>query len=432
MRVIWTFSDQALSSLTNAALAIIVGRSTSPSEFGAFSLALVTFSFAVGLGRGMIGDPYVVRFTETDNQTRRWATGLATGAAIVFGLLTGLICAVAGLCLGGQARMAMLALAISLPGLILQETWRHTFFAAGRPAAATLNDLVWTVVQFVLLGILLASGSRSIFLITASWGAAAAVAAAIGVIQTGVMPRPLQSLAWYRETRDLNVRMGIDFALNMGAVNLATYLIAGIVGLTATAAMRAAQVLLGPLNLLFAGLSAFVLPVLSKTAASGRSLTRQATLASAAVGAIASTWVGILIFLPRSLGTQVLGENWDGARSVMIGSGIVSVAVSFVMGAALGVKALRRADRMLASTYLQAPLMLVLGAGGGWRWGAPGAAYGFAIAQVFGLVVTWIFFLRADSEPRDWLDPEVVQEVRSARSAAAGASPQRARQRHRR
>jgi O-antigen/teichoic acid export membrane protein len=407
-RVIWTFADQALSSLTNAALAIVVGRSTSPTEFGAFSLALVTFAFAVGLGRSMIGDPFVVRFTESDAATRRWATAQATGAAIVFGLLTGAICAIAGLILTGQARLALFALALSLPGLMLQETWRHTFFAAGRPAAATINDLVWTVVQFVLLGILLVGGSRSIFLITLAWGVSAAVAAAIGAFQTGVLPAPFQALAWYRETRDLNVRMGIDFALNMGAVNLATYLIAGIVGLTATAALRAAQVLLGPLNLLFAGLSAFVLPVLSRTASRGRSLTREAVMASGAVGAIASTWVAILVFLPESIGVDILGDNWDGAKSVMVGSGIVSVAVAFVMGASLGLKALRRADKMLRVTYLQAPLMLGLGAVLGWRYGAPGAAYGFAIAQVFGLVVCWYIFLQANSERRDWLDPELA------------------------
>jgi O-antigen/teichoic acid export membrane protein len=434
-RVIWTFADQALSSLTNAALAIVVAKAVSKDEFGAFSLALVTFAFTIGLGRSMIGDPYVVRFTEADPITRRRATSQATGAAISFGLLTGLIVATAGALLSGQARMAMLALALALPGLMLQETWRHTFFAAGRPAAATVNDAVWTVVQFVLLGLLLARGQDDVFLITLAWGVAALVAALFGIIQTGVVPSPLASMAWYRETRDLNVKMGIDFALNMGAVNLATYLIAGIVGLAATGALRAAQVLLGPLNLLFAGLSAFVLPVLSRTAATGRSLVKQASLASLAVGVIASSWVAILVFLPDSIGDQVLGKSWSGAQDVMIGSGIVSVAVAFVTGPALGLKALRRADQMLRVTFLQAPIMLGLGAYGGWRWGATGAAYGFAIAQVFGLLVCWFIFIRADSERRHWLDPAVTGALDTmpapVRSAGDG-SPQPARRRHRR
>lgn len=38
-RMLWTFADQALSSLTNAALAIVVARSVSKDDFGAFGLA---------------------------------------------------------------------------------------------------------------------------------------------------------------------------------------------------------------------------------------------------------------------------------------------------------------------------------------------------------------------------------------------------------
>ena len=40
-RMFWTFSDQALSSVTNAALAIVVARSVDSERFGAFALALV-------------------------------------------------------------------------------------------------------------------------------------------------------------------------------------------------------------------------------------------------------------------------------------------------------------------------------------------------------------------------------------------------------
>jgi O-antigen/teichoic acid export membrane protein len=403
-RVFWTFADQALSSLTNAALALVVAKSVSKNEFGAFSLALVSFAFIVGLSRSMIGDPFVVRFTDASAAVRRRATAQATGAAVVFGIAAGSVCAVAAVLLTGQARMALLALAISLPGLVLQETWRHVFFSAGRPRSATINDGIWTVVQFVLLAVLLLSGRESIFLITGAWGIAAALAALIGIMQTGIRPTPFATVAWFYETRDLNVRMGLDFALNMGAVNLAIFLVTGLVGLAGAGALRAAQVLLGPLNLLSAGISAFVLPILSRRAGNGRILPF-AALTSLASGAIAGTWVAILVLLPDSVGVEILGESWAGAHSVMIGSGIVSLAVAFVVGASLGLKALRRADQMLRVTFIQAPIMLGLGALGAWQWGAPGAAYGFAIAQVFGLVVCWSIFIKADRAPRSWLGP---------------------------
>jgi len=101
-RVVWTFADQGLSSLTNAALSIVVAKNVSKDDFGSFSLALVTFTFVIGLGRSMIGDPYVVRFTDADASAKRRATRQATGAALVFGVITGLICAVAAALLSGH------------------------------------------------------------------------------------------------------------------------------------------------------------------------------------------------------------------------------------------------------------------------------------------------------------------------------------------
>jgi O-antigen/teichoic acid export membrane protein len=403
VRMAWTFADQGLSSLTNAALALVVADAVSRIEFGAFSLALVTFSFVIGLGRSLIGDCYVVRFTGTPRRVRRRAAAHATGAAIVFGAAAGVLCAVAGALLPGQARLALFALAISLPGLMWQETWRHAFFAAGRPAAAALNDLIWAGLQVVLLGVLLLRGSHSIFWITLAWGASALVAAVAGVVQTGVRPRPGAALGWFRETRDLNVRMGLDFVLNMGAINLALFFVGGIVGVVGVGALRAAQVLLGPLNLLFAGLSAFVLPMLARRAGTGGRLTRAAVAASLGCGAIAAGWVAVLLLLPAAAGRHVLGDSWAGARSVLAGSGAVQLAVACVIGASLGLKALRRADRMLRVTFFQAPVMLGLGALGAWYAGASGAAVGFAVAQGLGLVVCWVVFLRADAAPRSWV-----------------------------
>ena len=205
-RVVWTFADQALSSLTNAALALVVANVVSRDEFGAFSLALVTFSFVIGLGRSAIGDPFVVRFTNAEVRTRDRATGQAAGAAVVFGVVTGGLCALAALLVGGQARMALLALAVSLPGLVLQETWRHTSFAAGRPRAATVNDLLWAVAQFILLGLLIARGEKSVFLITLAWGASALMAGLFGIAQTRVWPAPAPP--WPGSTRPVTSTFG--------------------------------------------------------------------------------------------------------------------------------------------------------------------------------------------------------------------------------
>ncbi|MCE0538189.1 oligosaccharide flippase family protein [Kineosporia rhizophila] len=410
-RIVWTFGDQALASLSNFALSIVMARSLSDDDYGSFGLMLVTFTFLIGLGRAGIGDPYVVRFTDADPQVRRQASRQAAGSAITFGVLTGLVCVAAAAVMHGigsdrQAVLAILGLGIAMPGLMLQETWRSLFFASGRPRTATANDAVRTVIQFALLGLLISQDQRSLFLITLAWGVGALVGAVMGVGQTRVLPNPGETMAWFRETRDLNLKMAADFSFNQGATTLVSYVVAVIVGNRAIGAIRAAQTLFSPLNLLFSGVSSAALPTLTRIAMSGRSLVRPALLMSFVIGGMTGAWLLILLFVPSSIGVEILGESWDGARSVMLPMGIITVTVGFVLGASLGLKALRRADQMLRVTFVQAPLMLGLGSVGGWLGSAEGAAWGMAAAQVTGFVACWVIFLQADAMPRDWVAQE--------------------------
>ena len=401
-RIVWTFADQALSSLTNAALAIVVARTVASGDFGAFAITLTTFGFVVGLVRAFVGEPFVVRFSAATESERRRGTAHASGAAICLGLLASLVCLAAAAVVGGVMASALVALAITLPGLMLQDTWRHMFFAAGRPRAATINDLVWTVLQFGLLGLLIARGEDSIFLITLAWGVSALVAAVVGYLQTGIAPSPTATWSWLQETKDIGVQLGLGFSINMGAINLVTYIIGGLVGLAAAGALRAAQTVLGPLNLLFAGFNAFVLPVLSRAAANGERLMRKAVLGSAVLATGAAVWVAILVLLPQKIGHAILGASWAGADRVMLPAGLVLLAGALVLGASNSLVALSRADLMLRITAVQAPLMLLLGVLGAWQGGVVAAAYGLVVAQMVGLVFCWYLFIKADADPRRW------------------------------
>ncbi|GAB6900433.1 MATE family efflux transporter [Kineosporia succinea] len=409
-RMLWTFSDQALSSLTNAALSIVVARAVAPGVFGSFALALLTYGFVVGLVRAFVGEPYMVRFSAANASERRRGTAWATGAALVMGVAAGLVCLVVALVaslFSGSAAAAFTALAISLPGLVLQDTWRHLFFAAGRPASATMNDLTWAVLQFGALGFLFLTGKPSVFVITLAWGLSALVGAILGWQQTGVAPSPRRAKAWVQETKDLSYPLGLGYAINTGAVNAVTYLIGFIVGVVAVGAMRAAQTLLGPLNLLFAGFNAFILPLMSRAAVRGERLLRLAILCSAALSTITAIWVTALVVLPDSIGVKILKDNWDGAAKVMLPSGLVLLAGAAVLGASSALVSLGRSDLMLRITRIQAPLMLVLGLAGAWAGGVVLGVYGLAAAQTMGLVYCWVLLLKADGDPRRGLaDPE--------------------------
>ena len=123
-------------------------------QFGAFSLAYVTYAFALNASRGLATDPLLVRFSGTDLPTWRRAVASCTGTAAVVGLAAGACVLAAAALLSGTTRLAFLALGLTLPGLLLQDSWRFSFFALGRGSQAFLNDTVWAVVLLPALVLL--------------------------------------------------------------------------------------------------------------------------------------------------------------------------------------------------------------------------------------------------------------------------------------
>ena len=96
-RVSWGLADQALSSLTNFGLVVLVARSVQPAEFGAFSVVYAMFALALGAARAIAGEPLLIAHSATTVERWRWGVAGACGAALLTGALAGLGCIVAGL-----------------------------------------------------------------------------------------------------------------------------------------------------------------------------------------------------------------------------------------------------------------------------------------------------------------------------------------------
>ena len=109
-RLSWGVADQIISSLTNAFVSIYIARDLGAVQFGAFSLAYVTYSFALNASRGLATDPLMVRFSYADLPTWRRAVADSTGTAVIVGLVSGACVLVAAVILGGTTGLAFLAL----------------------------------------------------------------------------------------------------------------------------------------------------------------------------------------------------------------------------------------------------------------------------------------------------------------------------------
>lgn len=391
----WTLADQLVSSATNAVLSVLVARSVDVHEFGSFSLAFIVFAFAVGLVRALVTDPLTIRYSHGDPEALRAASGKAAGASLVLGVLLGLGCALASVPASGLTAATFLTLAVVLPGLLVQDAWRRAFFAAGRPAAAFVNDTVWAVLQIGGVVVLIELGVETVVALVLVWGGAAAAAAVFGSWQLKTFADPRAGVPWAWSQRSLGARFGLDFLISQGAFNAAMALIAVVAGLAATGALRAAQVLLGPVQVLALALTSFALPLLAARSTNPPDVRRLALVLSGGVTACTIAYVGLLLLLPSRLGHQLLGDSWTGARETLPLLGLQTVLIAVVIGATVSLKALGRGTSLLRLTVIQAPILLGGSLLGAHLGGARGAALGFVVAHVVGTALGWLALWRA-------------------------------------
>jgi O-antigen/teichoic acid export membrane protein len=384
-------ADQAISSLTNFIVGVCVARSLGPAEFGAFSIAFATYLIALNASRGLATDALLVRYSGAD--TVRWRAGVAgsTGTAVAVGLGVGIASAVGGMVIGGSVGAALLALAVTLPGLLLQDSWRFSYFAAGKPSRAFANDLLWAVAFLVLFVAILALGRQDVFSLMLAWGLAGTVAALAAAGQSRLLPRIRLANDWLRRHRDLSSRyLGQNLTVIAGN-QLKFYGVAALAGTAAVGSLRAAELLLGPVFIMILGVNLTAVPEAVRLLGRSPSRLRAFCRRIAVLGTSgALLWGGVLLLLPDSLGQEVLGESWGPASRLLLPTTLAVAALGVQMGAWMGLRALAAASRSLRSEVVGSVTLLsgaIVGAAAG---GALGAAWGGAGASVVNAVWWWL------------------------------------------
>lgn len=417
-RAAWTAVDQALSSASNFGMAFLAARLLDAEGFGVFGIAFAVFLLALGVSRSVATDPLVVRFSaERDERAERSALGAAAGAGTAAGVL---VVAAAAL-VGPSLRGPLVALAVVLPGLLVQDAVRFAAFARGDPRWAALSDGVWVLAE-VGGALAVRSAARPearAALLVLAWGLAAAAGAAAVLVWWRVRPALGDAGWWVRSNAGLAGRFTGEFAVTVGAGQLAVFFVAAFAGVSDAGSFRAGQVLLGPLNVVFMAASQFAvpegvrlrrrdLPALRRGAVALAGLLAGSAVAGGAVWAAA----------PAGLGRALLAGAWDQGRAVVVplslamaGSGVASVAY-------WGLRVLDAADRSLRVRVVVAPLIVGAGAAGAALAGARGAIGAMAAAQAVAAALAWRAFLGT------WGDEAVrAGEEAGGHAPAAAAQP---------
>jgi O-antigen/teichoic acid export membrane protein len=404
-RASWSLADQALSSLTNFGLALLVARSTSGRQFGAFELAYSLYLFVVGCSRAVGAEPLLVRHSDTTVRRVREATAASTGTALVVGLVAGLACIAGSPLVDDPTSGAVAALGLALPGLLVQDAWRYAFFAAGCPGKAAANDAVWALCQVALLASLFVAGDPPVGHLVLAWGVSGGVGAVLGLVQSRVLPRPAAVVDWLRRHRDLAPRFLGEFSVGLGASQLSIWLVGVVGGLQVVGALRAATLVLGPFRILLTAAPAAAIPELVRLRnRSSSGFLRALVVTSLALGGLVGAWGLLALLLPGDVGRSVLGRNWEPARPLLPLVALGWSALGLGTGAMIGLRVLADARRSFRARLLIVPVLLLVPVGFvvGGDGDATDAAVGLAVVSCWSAVVWWVQLRRSlrSAEPR--------------------------------
>jgi O-antigen/teichoic acid export membrane protein len=411
-RLSWGLGDQAVSSMSNFVVGLVVARELGVAAFGVFSLAWVTYGVVLNVSRGLATDPLVVRYSGVSTEDWRAATSRSAGTAIAVGVAFGVVSALAGLMIGGTLGSAFLALAVVTPGMLLQDAWRFAFFAAGQGHKAFLNDTVWAVAMIPLLA--LAAIHSTVWGFVLAWGGAALLAAGYGLLQSRVVPHFSGVRDWLRRHRDLGSRYMVENVSNSGASQLRMYGLGAIAGLADVGAVRGAELLLGPFLALLMGVNLFAVPEAARVLRRApEKLTKFCLAIGGAQAAAAAVWGSVLLFLvPNAFGRFLLDDVWAPASELILPVSLSVTAAGIVAGAAAGLRALGAARRSLRTQLVASAGYLGFGLIGAWLGGAVGMSWGSTTAMWLGAGLWWLQLRAASRDHNSLPEPELV-EVRT-------------------
>jgi O-antigen/teichoic acid export membrane protein len=396
VRAGWGIADQAIYSLTNLGLTFLVATSVGAEEFGAFASVYVSYLVVYGVVDGSVGEVFAVVYSGTRPSRWRPALRAASGTVLLLAVAVAVPCALAATILGGATGEALLAFALVLPGLLLQALWRTAFFAASHPRGAVANDLVWAVSQLGALAVVLTAGHGSLGWLVGAWGVGALVGALVGMAQLRVIPHLGHARRWLAEHRHLGLRFSSEFLVLYGSSQVVLLALGPWAGLAAVGALRGAQVLFGPIQALLLSMRFALTPIFVRTEAAEPSrLPRLAATTSIALAGLGFLTGLLVLVLPTSVGEALLGDSWEGARTVVPAMTMQVVALGATFGAFTGLRARSEAATTLHVGVGTAISGLALGLAGVLLDGARGAQWGVSLAVAVGAVRLWHAFLAA-------------------------------------
>jgi O-antigen/teichoic acid export membrane protein len=395
--------DQALSSISNFFIVIAAARMLTAREFGAFSVAFITYSIIIGGYQAFIGQELVLA---SGSRQHLAAQALAACRATLVLSLPLSAALVVWAFLDAQIRGPLIVLALLLAPLAVHETVRFAAALFGSTQLAVVIDTVWVVVVagLVWLAWTGAFGAPNATMVVLLWGAAGCASLLPLLVLVPRIPRLETPVSLRRVfTRHyLGHRFFGEFAAVRATSQGLTIVLGGLAGLAATGALRGVSTLFGPMTVLLNAVVAFTIPILRRF--DPRVRDRWILALAGALAFVSAALMIVLILLPDDIGRLLLGQTWAGARPLLVPIGVQSIALSV---STVCVIALRMIDprATLRIRLAGAVIVVVLFFVGFAIGGVLGSVWGLCSAAIIQALLLVLQYARVRKiAPRDTLE----------------------------
>lgn len=259
--VLARFGDQAVVSVGNFAMAVVMARLLGPGQFGQFALLWTLVMLALGVHWALLSSPMQNTLAAAEPAERPAllpALGLhALAIAAIGALLIPIV--FSGLAPQALAGATLVAMAMAGAAIVMQEFTRRWLLATERPAVALTSDLMRHLGGLALLATCGAMGLASLAfgLVALALGALLALAP-LALDLRGLQGRPGLSRALARQHADTGRWLLPSVLLQTVVSGAPLYLATASVGAAAAGGYRAVYNLMTPIVSLTEALETFL------------------------------------------------------------------------------------------------------------------------------------------------------------------------------
>jgi O-antigen/teichoic acid export membrane protein len=386
-QLVWGVADQGLSSATNFGLSFLAGRLLGPSGLGVIFLGFSAYLIAFSFVRALVIEPFVVSTAALDRSEREAATRVCLTLVLGVAAILTLSMALIGVALGGALGRSLILFSPWVALALVQELWRASLFRDQRGRGAAINDGVWAAGMLVTLPFAWLFPSE--WIIAATWGIGAAVAAIFGVFQLRVRPAGVViALQWWKtELRVLGSWLAIENLILALGTQALVFVLAAQLGAGDIGGIRAVEVVFAPMSLFGEAFAFPGTPIVARALASSLAEARRwAWRLSFGASALIALYFALTIPLRGRLLATVFGPDFRTFARLALPLALAQLLRAAATGFALLTRADRRVHSLITSRVINTGATLVFTPLFAWQFGVMGAVLGLALGSTLGSI----------------------------------------------